>query len=193
MDEGLKSRSKTTETSISILHALMAHDGATIEELSELLGLAPSTVHRHLVTLREHTFVSKRGETYAIGLQFLTFGGYAQRQVTAFPMIKNTVDELTEHTGERAQFIVEEEGERVYLYTETGRRSVNTGTFIGKRGEIHTSAAGKVILGALPDSRGHPIVVTGAETHAPEARVTPVHLLGVLRGRGRCISRRGRD
>lgn len=158
MNEPPDSRSKTTETSIRIVEALMDLSGATIDELSEELELAPSTVHRHLVTLREHNFVVAETGQYRVGLQFLTIGGYAQRQVTAFPMIKEKVDELAEETGERVQFIVEEQGERVYLYTETGHRSVHTGAYIGKRGELHTSAAGKAIMAALPTDRVEEII-----------------------------------
>ncbi len=80
-------------------------------------------------------------------------GGYAQRQVTAYPKIKEKVDELAAETGERAQFIVEEHGQRVYLYTDVGESAVQTGAHVGKRGAIHTSAAGKAILANLPDDR----------------------------------------
>lgn len=192
MTQGPKSRSKTTETSISILDALMALDGGSIEEISEYLGLAPSTIHRHLVTLRQHNFVVRDGDVYRIGLQFLTFGGYAQRQVTAFPMVKETVDELAEQTGERAQFIVEEEGERVYLYTETGKRTVHTGAYTGKRGEIHTSAAGKAILAALPRARVDQIVeskgLDSGSAHGIETREALFDDLETVRERGYALN-----
>lgn len=152
MGKNIKTRVKTTHTSLGILAALRDLDGATIDELSEVLGLAPSTIHRHLVTLREAEFVVQRGETYRIGLKFLTFGGYAQRNVTAYPMIKEKVDYLAEETGERAQFIVEEHGRRVYLYTEVGESAVQTGAHVGKRGDLHSSAGGKAILAEFPEA-----------------------------------------
>lgn len=146
----IDSGAKTTEKSLAIVDALVELDGATIDELADHLGMAPSTVHRHLVTLREHNYVRAEKGEYHIGLQFLTKGGYAQRRVTGFAHIKQKVDGLAERTGERAQFIVREGGERVYLYTEVGESAVQTGAHIGKRGAIHTSAAGKAILAALP-------------------------------------------
>ena len=57
-----------------------------------------------------------------------------------------------------AQFIVEEHGQRVYLYTEVGESSVQTGARVGKRGALHTSAAGKAILANLPESRVEEII-----------------------------------
>ncbi|WP_247004218.1 IclR family transcriptional regulator [Halosolutus gelatinilyticus] len=165
MANELRSTVKTTETSIEIVHAIQELDGATIEEISAFLGLSQSTVHRHLVTLRTHNYVVADREKYQVGLGFLTMGGYAQRQVTAYPKIKEKVDKLAAETGERAQFIVEEHGERVYLYTEVGQSAVQTGAHVGKRGEIHTSAAGKAILANLPDERVTAIV---AEHGLPE-------------------------
>ncbi|OVE83044.1 IclR family transcriptional regulator [Natronolimnobius baerhuensis] len=144
---------KTTETSFEIVRTIRDRGGATIEDLSRQLGLSESTVHRHLVTLRNHNYVVQEGDQYQIGLGFLTMGGYAQRQVTAYPKIKEKVDELAAETGERAQFIVEEHGQRVYLYTDVGESAVQTGAHVGKRGAIHTSAAGKAILANLPDDR----------------------------------------
>jgi DNA-binding IclR family transcriptional regulator len=153
-----KSVAKTTETSFAVVGAIRALDGGTIEELSEHLELAPSTVHRHLTTLRKHSYVTRNGNEYHVGLQFLTLGGYAQRRVTAYPVIKEKVDALADETGERAQFIVEEHGWRVYLYTEVGQSSVQTGAHVGKRGVLHTSAAGKAILAALDRERVEEIV-----------------------------------
>ncbi len=158
MGKELKSVAKTTETSLRVVDALRETDGMTIDDLSEHLGLAPSTVHRHLATLKKHGYVVRDGDVYALGLQFLTIGGQIQRRVTAYPMIKEKVDALADETGERAQFIVEENGQRVYLYTEVGQSAVQTGAHVGKRGAIHTSAAGKAILAAYDRDRVEAIV-----------------------------------
>lgn len=158
MAKDVKSVAKTTETTFEVVYALRELDGGRIDELSEYLELAPSTVHRHLATLRKHGFAVRHDDEYRIGLQFLTIGGYAQRQVTAYPMIKEKVDELAADTGERAQFIVEENGERVYLYTEVGQSAVQTGAHVGTRGAIHPSAAGKAILAHLDPHRVDEII-----------------------------------
>ena len=158
MAKELKSVAKTTETSLQVVDALRDTDGLTIDELSEHLGLAPSTVHRHLATLKKHGYVVRDGDVYALGLQFLTIGGQIQRRVTDYPMIKEKVDALADETGERAQFMVEENGQRVYLYTEVGQSAVQTGAHVGKRGAIHTSAAGKAILAAYDRDRVEAII-----------------------------------
>ncbi|MFW5905638.1 MAG: IclR family transcriptional regulator [Halorhabdus sp.] len=158
MDKEIKSVAKTTETSLQVVESLRGTDGMTIDELSEHLGLAPSTAHRHLATLKKHGYVVRDNDVYALGLRFLTIGGQIQRRVTAYPMIKEKVDSLAAETGERAQFMVEENGQRVYLYTEVGQSAVQTGAHVGKRGSIHTSAAGKAILAEYDRDRVEDII-----------------------------------
>ena len=158
MEKTLKSVAKTTETSLQVVEELRGTDGMTTAELSEHLELAPSTVHRHLTTLKKHGYVVHDGDAYALGLQFLTVGGQIQRRVTAYPVIKEKVDELADETGERAQFLVEENGQRVYLYTEVGQSAVQTGAHVGKRGSLHTSAAGKAILASYDRDRIESII-----------------------------------
>ncbi|QZA88557.1 IclR family transcriptional regulator [Salinarchaeum sp. IM2453] len=152
------SSAKTTERSIEIIEALMDIEGGSLDELSEYMGLASSTVHRHLAALQKSGYVVKDGTNYKIGLQFLTVGGHAQRQYEHFHTYKKKVEEIAEETGERAQFIVEEQGERVYLYTDVGSSAVHTGAQAGRRGLLHVSAGGKAILSQLPNSRIEKII-----------------------------------
>lgn len=152
------SSAKTTERSIEILEGLMEIEGGSLEELSEYMGLAQSTVHRHLTALRKFGYVVKDGSEYKVGLQFLTVGGYAQRQYDHFHTYKEKVEEVAEETGERVQFIVEEQGQRVYLYTDVGSSAVQTGAQTGRRGLLHVSAGGKSILSQLPRQRVEAII-----------------------------------
>jgi DNA-binding IclR family transcriptional regulator len=84
-----------------LLHTLAERTGATlhldtITELSDELGIAKSTIHRHLKTLQSDGYVVKEGDTYRIGMQFLDLGTYARDQVNAFHMAKPKVDELAD-------------------------------------------------------------------------------------------------
>lgn len=145
-------RVKTTETSFAVVDVLLQDGPSTREHIEDRLGSTTSTVHRHLATLREHGYVVEEDETYRLGFRFLTIGGYLRRQVQAYPMIKRKVDDLAEQTDERAQFIVREGGQRVYLYTEIGDNPVQTGAYTGRRGPICASAAGKSIVATLSEA-----------------------------------------
>ncbi len=177
MGDNTASRVSTTETSFDIVDALTEQGSMTVEELEAELGLTNSTVHRHLTTLRERGYVVRDGPEHRLGFQFLTVGGALRRTITAYPMIKTQVDTLAAETDERGQFIVRENDERVYLYTETGEHSVQTGAHIGRRGPIHSSAAGKAILANLPEAeRERFLSETDLETTGPNTITDPEEL-----------------
>lgn len=152
------SRLKTTETSLEVVNALYELNGGRIEEIANHLDAAPSTIHRHLTTLRAHDYVTKEGDIYRLGLQFLTIGGYLQHEEEGYQLAKDKVEQLALVTGERVQFITEEHGQRVYIHTSVGEDAVQTDAHIGKRGPLHCSAAGKAILAALTETEVEEII-----------------------------------
>lgn len=143
----------TTAKSIRLIFLLKELDGANLTELSSELNIPKSTVHRHLATLKEYGFVRQEGRQYLLGFRFLEFGQYTRNRTREYQLSEQTVKDLAEQTGERAQFVVEEHGEGVYLYIETGQHAVRTGLNVGHRINLHSTAAGKVILSYLPDER----------------------------------------
>ena len=147
------SKIKSVETLLDIVQCLHGRGEATMEEIADELGLSVSTVHRHLVTLREHNYVTIRDGRYRLSLMFLTHGGKTRDQMAISEMIDSKVQQISERTGERTQFMIEENGERVYVYTYAGPSGVKTDATIGKRGPLHVSAAGKSILANLPQER----------------------------------------
>ncbi|WP_255197410.1 IclR family transcriptional regulator [Halorarius litoreus] len=141
---------KTADTAFSILEKVLEADGATITQLAAELGMAKSTVHRHLQTLYEREYVVREGDTYHVSLRFLEFGEHARTRNKGYRLVKEKVEQLAEETEERVQFIVEEHGYGVYVYRATGSRGVQTDPGIGKRIPLHAIAAGKAILAYLP-------------------------------------------
>lgn len=156
-DDG-RNHVKTAGTMFDIIESLQAHDGTGISELAEELGLAKSTVHRHLSTLHEMEYVVREGDTYYLGLQFLNLGEYVRNRKELYVLAKAKVDEIARETEERAQFIVEEHGYGVYVHRVRGRHAVKTDPGIGKRMPIHAISAGKAILAHMPRKRVEEIV-----------------------------------
>ena len=140
---------KTTGTAFEIIEMLAREDGGHITELSTELGLAKSTIHRHLSTLEELGYVVKEDNKYQLGFRFLKLGEYTRSRDEIYKLAKEQVQKIAERTDERAQFIVEEHGEAVYVFRETGEHAVQTDSEIGKRIPLHATAAGKAILSRL--------------------------------------------
>lgn len=150
---------KTTERSLLIVEVLKELDGATLAEVATEMGMARSTAYAHLETLREFGYVTKWEHRYAIGLQFLHIGGHAVNRSRAHRMVKSKVRMLADTTRERAQFLVEEEGKGMYVFTDAEHASaVQTDVWVGKWIFLHTTAAGKAILARLPDDRIREII-----------------------------------
>lgn len=149
---------RTTKISLQVVECLKERNGGRVEEVSSHLDIAPSTAHRHLQTLRHFGYVVKRGDVYHVGLQFLTMGGYARDQIPSIDLARSAVDGLARQTGERAQFVAEEQGQRVFLYTASGENAVRAEAKIGRRGTLHSSAAGKAILAEFPEEKIRRIV-----------------------------------
>jgi DNA-binding IclR family transcriptional regulator len=149
---------RTTEISLQVIECLVELDGARTEEVAAQLGIAQSTAHRHLSSLREFGYVVKDGEVHRVGLKFLTVGGYARSRIPSFDLARDAVDKLAEQTGERAQFVVHEQGQRIFLYTRTGENAVRAEARIGRRGPLHPSAAGKAMLAQFPEEKVRAIV-----------------------------------
>jgi len=143
----------TLETSLEIVDAITELDGARVTELADDLNLPPSTVHGHLATLRKHSYLTKEGDEYHVGLQFLNRGGYVQTRKKGYELAEEKVDQIAEQTGERVQFVVEEQGRGYYIHTAVGDDAVQADARIGKRTWLHDSAAGKSILANLPEER----------------------------------------
>ena len=177
MNENGRNAVQTTRTALRILERIRDNGGMGISELSRDLGLAKSTVHRHLSTLYDEGYVSKEQGTYFLSLQFLDFGESARTRNPAYPMAGEKVKELATETEERAQFMVEEHGSAVYVYREVGERAVQTDPGIGKRIPLHATAAGKVILAYSPPEQVEEILAArGLSALTEETKIGRAHV-----------------
>lgn len=149
---------RSIERAFGILERLYERNGARITELAEELDLSKSAIHSHLATMEEMGYVQKRGAEYDVGLQFLTFGGYARDRNLFFQFAKDAADELSQETGELVAVSTAMEGENLYLYQVRGADAVSVDSHVGARLPLHCTATGKAMLAAFPDDRVEDIV-----------------------------------
>lgn len=168
---------KSAETTFTILETLNESDGERLTELADELDMAKSTVHRYLQTLLERKYLVKEGDEYHLSLRFLDLGEQARNRKKGYRMSKTKVEELAEQTQERAQFIVEEHGQTVYVHRKAGSHAVHTDPGIGKRGHLHATSAGKAIIAEWPDERIKELVETHGLPGLTENTITDVETL----------------
>ena len=142
---------KTTQTALGIVEFLKRTGEATSGTVADHFGIARSTAHRHLTTLREEGWISKdqRNGTYRVSLNVFHIGTTVREENLVYQFAKDRVDELAERTGEKAWCIVEEGGRGIHLYGAS-RSPVNTYARVGTRTYLHQHAAGKSILAFRP-------------------------------------------
>lgn len=149
---------KTVQLSYEVLETTVKKDGARVTEIANSLEIAPSTAHNHLQTLRSEGYIINDGGIYFPSNQFLWISEYARRRKTGYQMAKSRVQSLTEETGGRNHFVIEEHGKGRYLYTDTGDLAVKTFARNGDNFLLHATAGGKAILSRLPDTRVKEII-----------------------------------
>ncbi|MFD1588284.1 IclR family transcriptional regulator [Halorientalis brevis] len=163
---------KSLERSFAIIAELKSRDGAGVTELANVTGLSKSSVHKHLATLRAGDFVRKDGDVYRLGLRFLDIGGHVRNQIEGNTLIREKLRDLAEESGETAQFTVTEHGQAVVLYRETGSHGVFSKGRVGKRFDMHLTAAGKAMLAQMPEDQVRRLVETDGLTAATENTIT---------------------
>lgn len=183
---------KAVETLFDILEFVHQGDGVTISEAASALDYAKSTVHRHLSTLEQRGYVVNE-DGYYVGLRFLEFGEDARNRRRAYQLAKEKVEELAEKTDERAQFLVEEHGEAVYIHRAVGNHAVRTDPGIGKRIPLHATASGKGILAAMPPEKVSRIIEQAAFEQITDKTITDPETLydelAQIRDRGYAFNR----
>ena len=88
-------------TAFDILEILLARNGASLTELDRELGLAKSTVHRHLQTLYHREYVVREDDSYYMSFRFLEFGKHAQNRKKGVTCRRGKLFEEFEHIRER--------------------------------------------------------------------------------------------
>ncbi|NHN61630.1 MULTISPECIES: IclR family transcriptional regulator [Halorussus] len=172
MDGPDKEKLKTIERGFSILEWIRENDGGEVAEVAAALDMSTSTVHRYLDSLHSEGYLVKEGGVYHLSLNFLTLGEQARTRKDVYTNAKDYTRMLSDESGCRSSFVVEEHGRGVYLYTSPGDHGVWTRSTIGKRVPLHVTAAGKSILAFLPDERVVEIVDEHGLTRETEHSIT---------------------
>lgn len=131
---------------LDVLEALWQAEGAGVTELTERTGLAKSTVHAHLSTLRSKGYVVQDGDEYRLSLRFLSFGEYVKHAEPLYEASETPIADLAERTGERVLCSTEQNGLGMIIRADDGSRSVTSNIEVGTPTYLHCSAGGKAML-----------------------------------------------
>ena len=145
---------KVLNKTFSILEILLQHGSAmNMTEISEKLGLYPSTIHRILDTLKYWGYVEQNTNTqkYQLGLKLLELGMAKLHQIDLVREVTPYLKELVKQYNETVHLGVLEEGEVLYLAKEESSQTIRMISYIGKRAPLHCTALGKVLLAYMSE------------------------------------------
>lgn len=183
---------RTTERSLAIVDLVQQREGATLATLVEELGLAKSTVYKHLCTLERHGYLVKEDGTYHVGLKFHHRGEYARLRKRGYRLAGRTVRDLAERTSEEVDFVVENDGRVITIHESYHPSNPYHDDFGFSAGDLshsgtyyymHCTAAGKALLAEFSSERVESILETwGLPRRAERTRTTRRALYEDLEG-----------
>ncbi len=141
----------------AILEALAEHGSMRIIDLSELLDLHKSTVHRLLASLISMGYVTQNEMTgaYALTYKLVEMSGKILKNADILNLIRPYAEQLSNSCDETVHF-VKKTGNNVLYIEKLESQSVKARSFrlssqVGLTRPMYCSGVGKVILAYLPE------------------------------------------
>jgi len=163
---------------IDILEALAEEKGVCgITALSKKTGLHKSTVHRLLNTLLQRGYIEKEpgNDNYQLGMKILFLGSAILDRMDIRRIAKPFLEELSKLTKEVVHLAILDNGETVYIDKVEGTNSsIRMYSQIGKRGPVHCTGVGKVLLSGLSDSEVEGILLEKGMEKYTENTITDI-------------------
>lgn len=141
-----------------ILTLLKERNGARLMELEDEIDLSKGSIHSYLATLCQCGLVTKRDNTYYVGYQCLSLGGYVRDRELVYVAGREGADELADRSGERVALVTEWNGRCLWHYQTTGDDAMPMDSHLGVQLPMHCTASGKALLAEFPDERVDAIV-----------------------------------
>lgn len=146
---------------LTILQRMAARpEGMSLTELAEATSLPPSTTHRLLTTLEAERFVrpDPNGGQWRVGVAAFFVGSAFARSRDTLGLVRPYLRRMMELSGETANLFVESDGEAVCIGQIESRHAMRAITGVGGRVQMHSSAAGKVLLAYMDEQRRRAII-----------------------------------
>jgi IclR family transcriptional regulator, KDG regulon repressor len=129
-------------------------------ELSEMLDLHKSTVHRLLMVLERHRLIEKKPQNgkYGLGMKLFELGSKAVAQLDLRDRARPYLERLVSETGETAHICVLDGDHMVSITNVESPRTLRTPSTVGSRTPLHCTSVGKTLLAFLPEDESQELI-----------------------------------
>src|SRR5262245_26266851 len=139
---------------LALLGIIAQADGLSLTSIAQRAGIAASTAHRILATLKAAGFVQcddARGG-YLIGVKAFKIGSAFLRNRKLVDVGRSVMRDLTAASGETTNLGIENDGYVVFVAQLESHHAIRAFHRPGGRGPLHASSLGKAILAWLPEA-----------------------------------------
>jgi IclR family acetate operon transcriptional repressor len=163
--------------------------GLGADDLSAMTGWTPSTVYRLLSALETSGFVQQDPATrgYRLGLQLVALAGKALRTNALYRVSHRYLVRLATTSGDTANLCVLDGADVLTVDEAPGTEAIRLSGWLGMRHPPHATAAGKVLLAALPEEQRAALLAPDLPALAPRTvtdRERLLHELDRVRAEG---------
>ncbi|HWM37398.1 MAG TPA: IclR family transcriptional regulator [Streptomyces sp.] len=141
----------SVDNALRTLVYLRGHQHARVTDISDHLGVARSTAHRLLTTLRGHGFVEQEpgGRRYRLGPVLLGLTRGAVDEPTLVQVAHSHLVQLRDAAAETANLLVLDGPDSRFADGVEGPHPLRVGTRTGDRVPAYATAGGKALLSEL--------------------------------------------
>lgn len=168
---------QSVERALDIINTIVAANRSlSVAELSQAMGLAPSTIHRILQTLsaKNYVFQDLQTKRYDIGPEIVDISSALYLRYDLVRRVRPYLQELVELTGETAHVAQLYGTTAMYLSQVEPLSMVRMFTTPGSIAPLHCSDVGKVFLADLPAARIEEVIrKTGLPARTPHTITGP--------------------
>lgn len=169
---------------IDVLEALKEPEKSfSLAELSETLGLPPSTIHRILQTFCSKNYVSRdeRTHLYQLGPALISLGMAATHNVKLQNVAPPVLRKLSSMTGEDTFLVILAGFKGLVLEKVEGPNNLKVIEKFGYEVDLHCGAIRKSLLAYQPEAFIHDFVEHGLSKHEDNTITNPEMLLEDLK------------
>lgn len=156
--------SQSLERGLDILEMVEA-EGADIgvREIARRLGLSPTIVQRLVTSLARRGYVEKNGETqrYRLGYRARALGANGGQGADYLATARRELEKLAREHRLNGFLSVLSGGRAVYLLAIEAEAPIAVKVTPGSEMNLHSTAAGKVLLASLSDAEARKILGSG--------------------------------
>jgi len=142
---------KSDGTLFTIIERINQQGSVGVTELADEIGLAKSSVHRHLKTLEQYGYVVKDDDRYRLSFKFLTIGGLVRANNPLCQHASQHVQRLANETDRLGTFSIKESQHGIFTHVHNDKYGISDDNPLGSQFHLHQNASGKAMLARLSD------------------------------------------